>query len=162
MDEVGPDACRFFFLMRKSDAQLDFDLELAKSQAPENPVYYVQYCYARIKSIFDFAAEKGIKIPDGLDLKGLESKFAKDEIEVIRRLDSFEEIVEQSAREMAPHRVSFYLMELAGLFHPYYNRNRVVTDDEDLTKARLLVCRAVGTVIGNGLRLLGVTAPEKM
>lgn len=162
MDEVGTDACRFFFLMRKSDAQLDFDLELAKSQAPENPVYYVQYCYARIKSIFDFASEKGITIPEGVDLKGLESKFAKDEIAVIRRLDSFEEIVEQSAREMAPHRVSFYLMELAGLFHPYYNRNRVVTDDEDLTKARLLVCRAVGTVIGNGLRLLGVTAPEKM
>ncbi len=161
MDEVGRDACRFFFLMRKSDAHLDFDLELAKSAAPENPVYYVQYCHARIKSIMAFAREKKIEVPqtpgpavfDGLNA---------EEIGIIKRLGAFEEVVERSAAAMEPHRITFYLMELAGLFHPYYNRNRVVTDDGNITAARLLLCDAVGNVVANGLRLLGVEAPSKM
>ncbi|MEK7773299.1 MAG: arginine--tRNA ligase [Deltaproteobacteria bacterium] len=162
MDEVGVDACRFFFLMRRPDAHLDFDLDLAKSQAPENPVYYVQYCHARINSIIGFAAEKGIAAPDKFDLKLLERLNQKEETEIIKHLGSFEEVVERAALNMEPHRVTFYLMELAGLFHPYYNRNRVVTDDAELTEARLLLCRAVATVAANGLRLLGVSAPEKM
>ncbi|MBI5826852.1 MAG: arginine--tRNA ligase [Deltaproteobacteria bacterium] len=162
MDEVGVDACRFFFLMRRSDAHLDFDLELAKSQAPENPVYYVQYCHARIRSIISFAAEKGVKIPDEFDPRLLERLDQKEETGIIKHLGSFEEVVERAALNMEPHRVAFYLTELAGLFHPYYNRNRVVTDDAELTIARLLLCKAVGTVAANGLRLLGVTAPEKM
>jgi arginyl-tRNA synthetase len=162
MDEVGADVCRFFFLMRKSDAQLDFDLDLAKSQASENPVYYVQYCYARIKSIFAFADESGVRFPKTAELPKLEENFAEDELAVIRHLGLFEEVVEKSASEMAPHKVTFYLMDLAGIFHPYYKRNRVVTDDEGTTKARLLVCKAVETVMGNGLRLLGIKAPEKM
>lgn len=162
MDEVGRDACRFFFLMRRSDAQLDFDLELAKSQAPENPVYYVQYCHARIKSIIGFAAEKGAIMPETPSLEILGRLEQKDEMEIIRHLASFEEVVEKSASLMEPHRVSFYLTELSGLFHPYYNKNRVVTDDDGLTGARLLLCGAVATVVANGLRLLGVSAPEKM
>lgn len=162
MDEVGVDACRFFFLMRRSDAHLDFDLELAKSQAPENPVYYVQYCHARIKSIIGFAREKGAVVPEDFDSGLLSRLDQKDEVELIKHLGSFGEVVERSAVAMEPHRVTFYLMELAGLFHPYYNRNRVVTEDTELTGARLLLCEAVATVAANGLRLLGVSAPDKM
>mgnify|MGYP003411302487 CR=1 FL=1 len=162
MDEVGRDACRFFFLMRRSDAQLDFDLDLAKSQAPENPVYYVQYCHARIKSIIAFAAEKGFALPESFDAKLLSRLDQKEEAELIRHLGSFGEVVERSAESMEPHKVTFYLMDLAALFHPYYNKNRVVTDDPELTSARLLLCNAVATVAANGLRLLGVSAPEKM
>ncbi|MBI1910789.1 MAG: arginine--tRNA ligase [Deltaproteobacteria bacterium] len=162
MDEVGKDACRFFFLMRKSDAHFDFDLELAKSQAPENPVYYVQYCHARIRSIIGFAQEKGIKIPESFDLKLLEKLDQKEEADIIKHLASFPEVIERSAVHMEPHRITFYLMELAGLFHPYYNKNRVVTEDADLTAARLLLCDAISKVAANGLALLGVSAPEKM
>ena len=162
IDEVGKDACRFFFLMRRSDAQLDFDLDLAKSQAPENPVYYVQYCHARIKSIISFALEKGFAVPEHFDAKLLSRLDQKEEAEIIRHLGSFGEVVERSAEAMEPHRVTFYLMDLAALFHPYYNKNRVVTDDPELTAARLLLCNAVATVTANGLGLLGVSAPEKM
>ena len=160
MDEVGVDACRFFFLMRRSDAHLDFDLELAKSQAPENPVYYVQYCHARIRSIIEFAKEKGAVIPEEFDGRLLSRLDQKEEVELIKHLGSFGEVVERSAAAMEPHRVTFYLMELAGLFHPYYNKNRVVTDDPELTGARLLLCGAVATVAANGLKLLGVSAPD--
>ena len=153
MDEVGVDACRFFFLMRKSDAHLDFDLELAKSQAPENPVYYVQYCHARIHSILEFAATKGFTPPEDA-LSGIVEKLdGKDEVALIKQLAMFEEVVEKAALTFAPHLVAFYLMELAGMFHPYYNRNRVVTDDIVLTKTRLLLCRATATVVANGLKL---------
>lgn len=162
MDEVGRDACRFFFLMRRPDAQLDFDLELAKSQAPENPVYYVQYCHARIKSIISFAAEKGIKVPEHFDAALLSKIDSKEEAAIIKHLAAFEELVEKSALAMEPHRITFYLMELAGLFHPYYNKTRVVTDDPETTGARLLFCRVIATVAANGLNLLGVSAPEKM
>lgn len=162
MDEVGSDAARFFFLTRRADAHLDFDLELAKKQAPENPVYYVQYCYARIKSIFEFAAEKGAGIPEEADEKDLARLDGEDAVELIKHLASFDEVIERSALDYEPHRVTFYLMELAGLFHPYYNRNRVVTEDAGLTRARLFLCRAVANVTGAGLKLLGISAPEKM
>ncbi|MBI5971229.1 MAG: arginine--tRNA ligase [Deltaproteobacteria bacterium] len=162
MDEVGVDACRFFFLMRKSDAQLDFDLELAKKQAPENPVYYVQYCHARIKSIIEFAKESGINIPEDPDENVFGRLKEKEEFELIRHLSAFEEVVAKSARDMEPHKVTFYLTELAGMFHPYYNKNRVVTSEKNLTLARLLLCKAVATVAANGLTLLGVNAPDKM
>ena len=162
MDEVGADACRFFFLMRKADAHLDFDLDLAKSQAPENPVYYVQYCHARIQSIFEFARESGVEVTEKPERKTLERLELKEETNIIKHLAAFEEVVEKSALAMEPHRITFYLMELAGLFHPYYNRNRVVTDDMELTRARLFLCRAVGTIVASGLSLLGVSAPAKM
>lgn len=162
MDEVGTDACRFFFLMRKADAQLDFDLELAKSQAPENPVYYVQYCHARIKSITAYAAEQGIYAPSTATDEILQMLKGKDEVDLIKHLALFEEVIERSATDMEPHRVTYYLTELAGLYHPYYNKNRVVTDDAGLTAARLLLCKATATVIANGLRLLGISAPDKM
>ncbi|MBI5599775.1 MAG: arginine--tRNA ligase [Deltaproteobacteria bacterium] len=162
MDEVGKDATRFFFLMRKSDAHLDFDLELAKRQAPENPVYYVQYCHARIMSITAFAGEKGVSLPQSPDMEVLEKLELKEETDIIKHLAAFEEVVEKSAVEMEPHRITFYLTELAGLFHPYYNRNRVVTDDTETTFARLFLCRAVAGVTRKGLGLLGVGAPVTM
>ena len=162
MDEVGTDACRFFFLMRRADAHLDFDLELAKSQAPENPVYYVQYTHARIYSIIGFAREKGLTLKEHFDSNLLAKLDQKEEIAIIKHLSAFEETIEKSALHMEPHKITFYLMELAGLFHPYYNKTRVVTDDPVLTDARLLFCKAVGTVVANGLGLLGVSAPVKM
>ncbi|MBI5888134.1 MAG: arginine--tRNA ligase [Deltaproteobacteria bacterium] len=162
MDEVGADACRFFFLMRKSDAQLDFDLELAKKQAPENPVYYVQYCHARIKSIFGFAKEKGVAFLEDFDEGILKRLVEKEELDIIKHMAMFEETVEKSALHMEPHRITFYLTELAGLFHPYYSKTRVITDDAEATLARLALCKSVGTVTANGLKLLGINAPDKM
>lgn len=162
MEEVGPDACRFFFLMRKADAQLDFDLELAKSQAPENPVYYVQYCHARIKSIIAFAKESGVAATQTLDTAILGKLREKEEIDLIKHMSALEDTIAKAALAMEPHRLTFYLTELAGLFHPFYNKSRVVTDDADLTLARLSLCTAVARVVANGLGLLGVTAPAKM
>ncbi len=162
MDEVGTDAARFFFLTRRSDAHLDFDLELAKKETPENPVFYVQYCFARIQSIFSFAEEKGFKCPDKFTVEHLLRLETEEEVEIIKHLVNFERVIEKSAHDLEPHRVTFYLIELAGLFHSYYNRNRVVTEDKALTGARLLLLKAVRTVTGTGLGLLGVSAPDKM
>ncbi len=162
MDEVGTDAARFFFLTRRSDAHLDFDLELAKKETPENPVFYVQYCHARIQSIFAFAEEKGFSCPEEFTPEDLLRLDLEEEIEIIKQLVNFEVVIEKSALGLEPHRVTFYLMELAGLFHSYYNRNRVVTEERALTEARLLLLRAVRTVTATGLSLLGVSAPEKM
>jgi len=162
MDEVGTDACRFFFLMRKPDAQLDFDLELAKKQASDNPVFYVQYAHARIHSIERLAREKGIELPQVVDVSILEGLALAEETALIKHLAAFEDVIEKSAASMEPHKVTFYVQELAGLYHPYYNRNRVVTDDKAQTLARLMLCRAVAQVIRRGLALLGVSAPESM
>ena len=162
MNEVGTDACRFFFLMRKPDAQLDFDLELAKRLAPENPVYYVQYCHARICSIIEHAKEQGIELPEKPDPAIIGKLIDKDDLDIIKHLAGFAEVVEASAVAMEPHRINYYLQQLAGLFHPYYNRHRVVTDNRDETLARLYLCTAIKGVVETGLKLLGVSAPKKM
>lgn len=161
IDEVGKDACRFFFLMRKSDAHLDFDLELAKKQAPENPVFYVQYAHARICSIIKHAKEKEITSPKTEDVN-IKLLRLKEELDIIKKLAFFPDIVKGSAIAMEPHRITFYLQELAAMFHPYYNKNRVVTEDAKLTDARLYLCEAVRIVLQNGLKLLGISAPEEM
>jgi arginyl-tRNA synthetase len=148
--------------MRKSDAQLDFDLELAKKQASDNPVFYVQYAYARINSIAKLAKEKGVVLPDTVDTAMLEPLKLPEEVSLIQYLAAFEDTIEKSATLMEPHKVTFYIQELAGRFHPYYNRNRVVTDDKAQTTSRLMLCRAVAQVIRRGLALLGVSAPESM
>ncbi len=162
MDEVGKDAVRFIFLTRKADAHLEFDLELAKRQAPENPVYYVQYCHARIMSILEFARKNNITIPHSPSTRLLERLELKEELSIIKHLSRFEEVVESSASSFEPHRVTFYLRELAGLFHPYYNTHRVVSEDSELSSARLTLCMATAEVVRKGLRLLGVEAPSKM
>lgn len=162
LDEVGSDAARFFFLMRKADSHLDFDLELAKEQSAENPVFYVQYAHARVASIFEQARQRGIEPapqPREVEVSRLE---LPEELELIKLTAQFEEIVEESARELEPHRLVFYLLELAGEFHRYYNRHRVLSDDLALTRARLLLAKSVQSVIAGGLELLGVAAPFKM
>ncbi len=158
MDEVGKDVTRFFLLMRSSDSHLDFDLELAKAQSSENPVYYVQYAYARICSIFRKADSEDLRpSAENLDLLTL-----KEEVAITKKLLEFKEIILNSALTRAPHKLTYYLQELASDFHIYYNRNKVVGDDRDLSSARLYLLKCVAITIRNGLSLLGISAPERM
>lgn len=159
--EVGRDAARYNFLMRRSDSHLDFDLELAKRQSNENPVYYVQYAHARICSIVRLAGERGYAVPAYGDIDPTRLTVP-EEIGLIRTIIGFPDLVEGASRHLEPHRLTFYLNELAGSFHSYYNKNKVISDDRELTTARLFLVKAVRTVLRNGLRLLGVSAPENM
>ncbi|MBU2252000.1 MAG: arginine--tRNA ligase, partial [Proteobacteria bacterium] len=161
VDEVGKDAARYNFLMRRSDSHLDFDLELAKRQSNENPVYYVQYAHARICSIIRMAAERGIDMPAfGQADPGLLK--LPEEIDLIKAITRFPEVVEGAALTLEPHRLTFYLNDLAAGFHSYYNKNKVISDDGALTAARLFLVKSVLTVLKNALKMLGVSAPEKM
>ncbi|HEX5476259.1 MAG TPA: arginine--tRNA ligase [Burkholderiales bacterium] len=157
-EEVGIDAARFFYVMRKSDQHLDFDLDLAKSESQDNPVYYVQYAHARVCSVF---AQWGGD-PGQLARAPLASLVHARELSLMQRLGEFPEMIEAAARELAPHSLAFYLRELAGEFHSYYNAERILLDDEAQRLARLALCAAVRQVLSNGLSLLGVRAPEKM
>jgi arginyl-tRNA synthetase len=161
VDEVGRDAARFFFLMRRPDSQLDFDLELAKRQSSENPVYYVQYAHARICSIFREAFKKGLGLPrfEDVDLHVLS---LPEELDLLKGLAAYPEVIEGSALSLEPHRIPFYLMELASLFHSYYNKHRVISSDVEITRARLLLVHAIQGVIKSALGILGISAPEKM
>jgi len=161
LQEVGRDAARFFFLMRKSDSHLDFDLELAKKQSSDNPVFYVQYAHARVASIFEQAAKSGVVLgaAESVPLERLE---LAEELELIRQMIQFNDVLEESVRDLEPHRMVFYLLDLAGEFHRYYNRNRVVSDDVDLSRARLLLLANIQKTIRKGLQILGVDAPMKM
>jgi arginyl-tRNA synthetase len=161
LDEVGADAARFFFMMRKPDSQLEFDLDLAASQSQENPVYYVQYGHARLCSILRQAVEKGLTLPAAGAVDA--ALLAEDEeIELLKALASFPALIEGAALELEPHRVIFYLMDLAGRLHSYYNKHRVIGDDQALSQARLGLVLALRTVFRNGLRIIGLTAPETM
>jgi arginyl-tRNA synthetase len=161
VEEVGRDAARYFFVMRSPDSHLDFDLDLAKARTNENPVYYIQYAHARICSIFRQLAEHNGKAPDpgNVDLSLLKEEA---EILLIRKLADFPEEVAASARDLAPHRMARYLHEVAGLLHSFYNAYRVISDDPGLTDARLVLVDATRMVVRNGLRLLGLSAPERM
>lgn len=157
-DEVGSDAARYFFLMRRMESHLDFDLDLAKKKSDENPVFYVQYAHARICSILEHSIEKGVVRAAG-DLLLLKEP---EEIKLIKSLLEFPELVQGAALSREPHRIPTYLQELSGIFHNFYHQHRVVTEDQALSNARLDLCQATRTVIANGLGLLGVSAPEKM
>jgi arginyl-tRNA synthetase len=163
LDEVGRDAARFFFLMRKADSHLDFDLDLAKQQSSENPVFYVQYAHARVASIFEQAHRSGI-VWNAADLGtiAVEPLRLAEEIELIRRMTQFNDVLEESVRELEPHRMVFFLLELAGEFHRYYNRTRILSEDRELTWARMLLAHMVQLTIRRGLTLLGIDAPMKM
>ncbi|MFH1239391.1 MAG: arginine--tRNA ligase, partial [bacterium] len=161
INEVGKDACRFFFLMRGANSHLDFDLELAKKQSPDNPVYYVQYAHARIWSIFKEAQKSEYKLTDE-DGKNLALLKEAEEQKLINKLVYFPELVALSARTYDPHWVTVYLQELARIFHNYYQKHRVITGDKNLTLARLFLIQATGVVLSEGLNLIGVKAPEKM
>jgi arginyl-tRNA synthetase len=162
IDEVGRDAVRFFFLLRKADSQLTFDLDLARAQSEENPVYYVQYAHARVCSVLEKAGITPRNAPAELrdaDLAPLTSAY---EDALLRRLTDFPDEVALAARELAPHRVTFFLKELAAEFHSYYNAEQFLVDDPELRRARLALVVATGQVIRSGLAVLGVGAPEKM
>jgi arginyl-tRNA synthetase len=160
LEEVGADAARFFFLTKRCDSHLDFDLDLAKKQSSDNPVYYVQYAHARISSIFRIAQEKGIDA-DYTD-PDLEALGLKEELALMKKLADYPDVLNEAAQVLEPHRVTFYLLELAELFHSYYHDNKVLTEDDRIKKARLYLVEAVRLVIANGLSILGVSAPERM
>jgi arginyl-tRNA synthetase len=160
VDEVGVDAARYTFLTRSIDAPLEFDIELAKEQAPENPVFYVQYAHARICSILRRASDQGVEATVGdAPLERLEHS---SEDALMRKLDSYEEVVLEAANRRAPQRIARYVEELASVFSGFYRDCQVLTDDEGLTRARLALCVATRTVIADGLGLLGVSSPESM
>ncbi len=158
MDEVGIDACRFFFLSRSADSQMDFDLERAKKQSADNPVYYVQYAHARISSILRLAQEKGIDYGEG-DVSLL---TAEPELTLIRQMLRLPEIVEIVVHTLEPHHLTYYAQDLATVFHSFYKQCRVVSQDEVLTKARLKLVEAAKIVLAKSLHLMGMTAPESM
>ena len=161
LEEVGRDAARFTFLTRRHDSPLEFDLAVATRQSADNPVFYVQYAHARVASLFRTAAQQGIATPDWatVDFSSLERP---EEHALIKRVIQFSEVVTAAARAREPHRLAYYLTELAGEFHPYYKAHRIITEDRASTLARLGLAAAVGQVVRNGLGLLGVSAPESM
>ena len=158
VEEVGADACRFFFLSRTADSQMDFDLELAKKQSADNPVYYVQYAHARIASILRLARERGIDYGDG-DVSLLTTE---PELTLIRKMLLLPEMVELIASTLEPHHLTYYAQDLATVFHSFYKQCRVVSSNEALTKARLKLVEAAKTVLSRTLHLMGMTAPESM
>ncbi len=167
VDEVGVDAVRFVFLTKNHDSTLDFDLDIVKKQDSDNPVYYVQYAHARICSIFRKAATEGISLPDRPDGL-LEHLMLDEEMALIRTMAEFPSVLENIFRTREPHRLTYYLTDLAASFHRYFNLgtktpdHRIVTYKKNLSQARLFLADAIRVVIANGLRLLGVSAPEKM
>ena len=161
LDEVGKDAARFIFLSRRPDAQLEFDLELAKQQSSENPVYYVQYAHARLASVFRQAAAQGIPL-GAPDLSHLPRLSLAEELSLLKLLAGYPELVEAAARNLEPHRLTYFLTELASQLHSYYYKHRFINEDGELTRARLDLVAAVKTVLAHGLQILGVAAPETM
>ncbi len=158
VDEVGVDACRFFFLSRSADSQMDFDLELAKRQSADNPVYYVQYAHARISSILRLARERGIDFGGG-DVSLLTSD---PELALIRKMLQLPEVTELVAMTLEPHHLPYYATDMATIFHNFYEKCRVISDDQALTKARLKLVAAARLVLARTLHLMGMSAPESM
>jgi arginyl-tRNA synthetase len=163
IDEVGADVVRFFFLFRKSDSQLDFDLELAKKQAPENPVFYVQYAHARLASIFREGVAKELALPADTSAVDL-NLLGAEELDLAKRALGLPDVMSAAAEALEPHRIPFYLLELAGEFHRYYNKpaNRIIGPDRELSLARMFMASILKDAIAGGLELLGVSAPERM
>ncbi len=165
MNEVGVDATRFFFLMRRSDTTLDFDLELAKKASSENPVYYVQYAYARLCSITRVAEGKKVDVGAVIretKIEDLVPLSLPEEQALIKQLAQYPDLVRSAAEALEPHRLTFYLQTLAGMLHRYYFNCRIITDDQAQTKARLVLISAIRIVLKNGLDILGISAPEQM
>jgi arginyl-tRNA synthetase len=166
VDEVGRDATRFIFLTRRADAQLDFDIELAKKQTLDNPVFYVQYGHARLSAIFAKAREVGHPVPE-FELEAARTLTAPEETDLIRRIAAFPDVVAGAALAYEPHRIAFYLQETIAAFHSWYTQGkksgeRVIGSDPRQTAGRLFLCRALKQVLANGLAVLGVSAPDRM
>jgi len=160
--EVGRDAARFFYVMRKCEQHLDFDLDLAKSQSSDNPVYYVQYAHARVCAVLRQAADKGLHVEPSAGVSNLERLVEAHELALLRTLARYPEVVETAALNEEPHQLTHYLRELANDFHTYYNAHPFLVDDDGMRDARIKLILAVRQVLRNGLGLLGVSAPERM
>ena len=161
-EEVGVDAARFFYIMRKMDQHLDFDLDLAKSKSNENPVYYIQYAHARICSVFRQLAEKNMIFQPTIGLDNLELLNNDIELSIINKLIIFKDIIKKSATKLEPHLLTTYLRELANMFHTYYNSSKFILDDEKTTQARLMLINSIKQVFANSLHILGISTPESM
>ncbi len=161
IDEVGKDAARFIFLTRRPDAQLEFDLEVAKQQSSDNPVYYVQYAHARLASVFRQAEAQALNLTES-DFALFPLLTAPEELTILKMLANYPELVEGAARNLEPHRITYCLTELAAQLHSYYYKHRFISEDADLSRARLWLVRGVKTVLAHGLQVLGVEAPETM
>ncbi len=159
IDEVGCDAVRFFFIMRSIGTHLEFDINLAKEQSDKNPVYYLQYAHARIASIIRFADSEGV---DKQTLVNYDLLKEPAELELIKQMLAFPYVVESAAVTYEPHRLTSYMYDLATAFHRFYHDHRVVSEDKELTNARIALCRATKNTLGNGFKILGITAPERM
>ncbi|MFQ3574063.1 MAG: arginine--tRNA ligase, partial [Thermodesulfovibrionales bacterium] len=160
MDEISADTTKFLFLTRRHDTPLEIDIDRAKMQSSENPVYYVQYVHARICSIFEKAHSQGIIFDSRYYPKGY--NYTADEIRLIKKVLLYPMTLRGAVIAREPHRIAFYLQELAGMFHPYYHTERVISDDKDSTLSRLLLCDAIRKTVYHGLMMLGVSAPERM
>jgi arginyl-tRNA synthetase len=161
VEEVGVDAARFFFLMRRAESPMDFDLELAVKRSEDNPVYYVQYAHARIAHVLEYARQQGVPEPT-LESARPDLLHEAETLTLLRGLAAFPSLVAAAAKHREPHRIPMYLKELAAKFHSFYHQHRVVGPDAAVTSARLLLIRATGVVFHRGLDLLGVSAPESM
>jgi arginyl-tRNA synthetase len=162
IEEAGNDATRFFYLSRAPEQHLEFDIDLARSQSAENPVYYLQYAHARIASIFRECASRDLSFDAAAGLAALPSLADAGLIELVKSLDAWPDAVANAARQQAPHQLAFALRELAQEFHSYYNNNKMLVADSTLRHARLTVSLAVQKILAHGLGLLGVAAPERM
>jgi arginyl-tRNA synthetase len=161
-DEVGKDASRFFYVTRKAEQHMDFDLELAKSESKDNPVYYIQYAHARICSMIAKLATEDMAWDKSLGLANLERLDQDAEIALMQQLELYPEIIAHAAVAYEPHQIAHYLKDLASNFHTYYNAHRMKIEDVELRNARLTLSTATRQVLANGLQILGVDAPEKM
>jgi arginyl-tRNA synthetase len=161
-EEVGVDAARFFYVMRKCEQHMDFDLDLAKSESNDNPVYYIQYAHARICSVLRQLEEKSLTYDEKEGLANLALLIEEHETELISMVSRYPEVIESGARNHEPHQIAHYLRELANGFHTYYNAHQFIVDDKALRNTRLALIIAARQVIVNGLTILGVSAPESM
>ena len=160
--EVGSDAARFFYVMRKCEQHLDFDLNLAKSQSNDNPVYYIQYAHARVCSVFRQLEEKSLSYDQGIGIENIALLTESHEQSLITKLGRYSEMIQKAAQNYEPHQIAYYLKELANDFHSYYNAHQFIVDDEKIRQARFALISSTRQVIANGLKILGVSAPEKM
>jgi arginyl-tRNA synthetase len=161
-EEVGKDASRFFYVTRKAEQHMDFDLELAKSESKDNPVYYIQYAHARISTLIKKLAAQNMAWDSAMGLEQLEKLSEAAEINLMQQIELYPEVISNAANNHEPHQVAHYLKDLASHFHSYYNAHRMVIDDAELRNARMCLCMAARQVMANGLNLLGVDAPEHM
>ena len=160
--EVGSDAARFFYVMRKCEQHLDFDLDLAKSQSNDNPVYYIQYAHARVCSVFRQLEEKKLQYDETAGVENISLLTEPHEQSLITKLGRYTEMIQNAAKQYEPHQIAYYLRELANAFHSYYNAHQFIVDDENIRQARFALISATRQVIANGLKILGVSAPDKM